>query len=154
MASQGRGLITTRLMTVHVPLEPEKIVSRELRIHNSRPGGWVKGPAISGEVVAPTADWMRLMPNGTCRLDVRLTILADDGNHIFMSYAGRIVMPEQHERMPRPSPHVTPADRYFMTNPVFETDSPKYAWLNNLIAVGRIIPSPDPEVTYEVYAVD
>lgn len=147
-------ITTTYLMTVHVPLEPTKDVSRELSIHNCRPGGWVKGPSIAGTVVPPTADWLRVMPNGTSRLDVRLTILADDGSYIYMSYVGRIATAAQRLQRPRPGEAGVEPGRNFLTNPVFETDSAKYAWLNDIVTIGKCVPSPDPEVTYDIFLVD
>ena len=47
---------------------------------------------------------------------------------------------------------VSPSDYYFRTNPVFETSSPKYAWLNHTIAVGvgRFLPG---KVAYRVFAI-
>lgn len=147
------SITTSYLLTVHVPLEMPKTVSSELVIYNCVPGGWVKGPGISGTVVPPTADWLRTMPNGVKRLDVRLTILADDGEYIFMNYHGRIASAEQRATRPRlgaPSPD----DRYFITSPVFETDSKKYGWLNDIVAIGKIVPSPRSEVTYDVFVVD
>jgi hypothetical protein len=146
-------ITTTYLMTVHVPLEAPKTISTELTIHNCQPGGWVRGPHIGGTVISPTADWLRVMPNGTQRLDVRLTILADDGSYIFMSYLGRIVSAEQRALQPRPD-HAANGERYFITNPVFETDSRRYGWLNDVVTVGKIVPSPDLEVTYDIFAVD
>ena len=153
MAFPTNTITTSYIMTIHVPLEAPKTVSSELTVHNCRPGGWVKGPGIHGTVVAPTADWLRVMPNGAQRLDVRLTILADDDSYIFMSYLGRIVSAEQRALRPRPG-RTAPIDRYFITNPVFETDSRKYGWLNDLVTVGKIVPSPDMEVTYDIFAID
>ncbi len=44
-------------------------------------------------------------------------------------------------------------DFYFRTNPVFETGSPKYAWLNHTIAVGvGRLPSAS-TVAYKVYVI-
>jgi Protein of unknown function (DUF3237) len=36
------------------------------------------------------ADWLRVMPSGFNRLDVRLTNRTDDGQLIFMTYCGVI----------------------------------------------------------------
>ena len=57
-------------------------------------GRLVKGPAIQGEIIAPTGDWLRVMPNGTEKLDVRMSIPADDGAIIFVTYTGKIVTHE------------------------------------------------------------
>lgn len=123
------------LMTVYVPLKTPQKVTGSLHVYTSKPGGWVSGPKIKGEVVAPTADWLRVLPNGVKALDVRLSILADDGSYIFMQYLGRIAGPERIRMWPKP-----PAEaRYFLINPVFETSSEKYGWLNDVVCVGKDI---------------
>src|SRR5687767_12503019 len=104
------------LMTLHVALEPARVVSTELSLHPGRAGGWVSGPEISGEIVAPSGDWLRNMPNGTMRLDVRIAILADDGSHILMTYHGRIA-----EGQPPSAGAARGNGRYFLIGAVFET---------------------------------
>ena len=136
------------LMTLHVALEPARVVSTELSLYPGRAGGWIKGPAISGEIVPPSGDWLRSMPNGTKRLDVRIAILADDGSHILMTYHGRIAESA-------PSGGATSgAGRYFLIGAVFETDSQRYGWLNDIVAVGKNVPDAVGEgrfVTHELY---
>ena len=47
-------------------------------------------------------------------------------------------------------------DLYFVTTPVFETASARYAWLNDVVAVGKITATRKGEggfVTYDVLAV-
>jgi hypothetical protein len=145
---------TTFLMTLHAPLEPPQRISNELLIYNVKPGGWVRGQHIQGEIVGPSADWLHVMPNGTQRLDVRLSILADDGSYIFVQYGGRIVTAEQFKSKKSPVEGITDGRTYFFTNPVFETDSSKYGWLNDLVCIGRnVAPADDPYVEYEIFAV-
>jgi hypothetical protein len=148
---------TTYLMTLHAPLEPPQRVSRELHIYNVKPGGWVLGPHIQGEIVGPSADWLHIMPNGTQRLDVRVSVLADDGSYIFVQYGGRIVTPEQIKGKNPPQELVWAGGPYFFTNPVLETESLKYSWLNDLVCIGRRVEASEVEngrfVTYEIFAV-
>jgi hypothetical protein len=49
-------------------------------------GGWVKGSKLNGTPLAPAADWLRVMPGGSLRLDVRGTIRTDDGALIYITY--------------------------------------------------------------------
>src|SRR5262245_65326916 len=86
-------ITTEYIMTLHSPLDPPQNANSDLQIYNVRAGGWVRGPAIRGEVIAPSGDWLRTMPNGARKLDVRLSIKADDGSIIFMSYTGRATSP-------------------------------------------------------------
>jgi hypothetical protein len=136
------------LMTLYVPLEPAQRVNG-LSIYACKPGGWVAGPGIRGEVVPPTADWLRTGPDGVSALDVRLSILADDGSYIFMQYHGRIVGADRLQHWPRPNA----APNYFFINPVFETASAKYGWLNDVVCVGKDIAPPGTEdyARYEIF---
>jgi hypothetical protein len=94
------------------------------------------------------------MPNGTQRLDVRLSILADDGSYIFVQYGGRIVKPQLFASKSSPLEKTRNEGAYFFTNPVFETESSKYAWLNDIVCIGRNVPMPnDPCIKYEIFAV-
>ena len=49
-----------------------------------------------------------------------------------------------------------PDDLYFVTSPTFETASEKYGWLNDIVAIGKIVSckTGDGEhVTYDIFAV-
>jgi hypothetical protein len=148
---------TTYLMTLHAPLENPQRISSELVIYNVKPGGWVHGPHIQGEIIGPSADWLRVMPNGTERLDVRVSVRADDGSYIFVQYGGRIVSAEQMKRKNPPQELAWLDGYYFFTNPLFETDSSKYGWLSDLACIGRRVASSVEEnncfVTYEIFAI-
>ena len=39
-------------------------------------------------VQAPGGDWLLMRPDQVLTLDVRLTLLTDDGDYIYMSYRG------------------------------------------------------------------
>ena len=88
--AQTTQINTDYLMTVHIPTE-RKAVDNNLVVVNILPGGWVKGPKISGKILPPGGDWIRVMPSGALRLDVRLTIETDDGALIYMTYGGVVV---------------------------------------------------------------
>ena len=52
-------------------------------------GGTIEGPALTGEVLPGTAaDWLRVDPDGTAHMDVRLTIKTTEGHVVFMHYSG------------------------------------------------------------------
>ena len=82
-SAQTTQISTDYLMTVYIPTE-RKAIDNGLTIVNILPGGWVRGPKISGKIIAPGGDWIRTMPSGVLRLDVRLTIETDDGAQIYM----------------------------------------------------------------------
>ena len=146
--AQSTSIDSEYLMTLHAPLEPPQVANSDFLIYNVKPGGWVKGPNIEGEIIGPSADWLRIMPNGTLKLDVRASIKADDGSIIFTTYTGRVVLtPETNERF-QAGEALSADDIYFYTSPTFETTSEKYAWLNNVVAVGKMISARAGEDSY------
>lgn len=102
-------------------------------------GGSVEGPKIKGKVVANGGDWLTRLDSTTSKLDVRALMETEDGELIYTYYEGFI--------------HFNPdGTYYFRTNPVFQTSSEKYRWLNHTIAVG-VGKLTDKGVTYSVYAI-
>ncbi|WP_328412218.1 DUF3237 domain-containing protein [Nocardia sp. NBC_00403] len=102
-------------------------------------GGSFEGPGLRGEVVAGGGDWALFRPDGTMLLDVRLTLRTDDDELVHMTYQGRwVIPPEVRAEMADPATRfrIDPARYYFRTNPLFETGSTRYAWLNDVVAVG------------------
>ena len=85
--------------------------------------GTFEGPKIKGKVLANGGDWVLRLNSTTSKLDVRVALETDDGELIYSYYEGFI-----HNN----------ADEsyYFRTNPIFQTSSKKYNWLNHTIAVG------------------
>jgi hypothetical protein len=102
-------------------------------------GGTFVGDDLHGEVVPGGGDWALFRSDGSMVVDVRLTLRTDDGALIYMSYGGRYVTPvEARADMADPEARhlVDPARYYFRTNPVFETGSERYAWVNDVMCVG------------------
>jgi hypothetical protein len=85
--------------------------------------GAFEGPKLRGRIAdAPSGDWVYLRADGSIKLDVRLTLLTDDGAVILMTYSG-IGVP-------------TEGAMALRTAPQFETGDERYGWLNNIQAVG------------------
>lgn len=101
-------------------------------------GGTFEGPKLSGTILGPAGDWVTTRKNRTVKLDVRVTLRTDDGEHIYMAYCGIGVPGDDGALGVR-------------TAPLFETGAEKYAWLNDVQGIG-IGTSADGSVTYEVYA--
>ncbi len=141
VAAQTTSIKTEYLMSsMSGPLEPGTLVDSSLVVVNVRAGGWIKGPRISGKFVAPCADWVRIMPSGALRLDVRCSILTDDNASIYMTYSGIIQhSPESAERLNKGEVLTTKDIPYFISAPTFQTSSEKYAWLNSVQAVGKLV---------------
>jgi hypothetical protein len=156
MKHPSTKVATEYLMTLHAPLAAPQSAGGGLLIFNALPGGWVRGPRIRGEIVPPTGDWLRHLPNGTSKLDVRMSIRADDGSFIYVAYGGRIVMSDAAQATYASGEALGPDDVYFVTAPSFETESEKYRWLNDIVAIGKIASAKRGEnahVTYDIFAV-
>lgn len=128
------------LMTYVALLEEPYVIDSGLLIANVKPGGWAKGPRISGTFIQPGGDWLRTLPSGAARLDVRATLKTDDGALIFISYNGILQnSAESAEKMFKGELLTTKDIPYFITAPTFQTSSPKYAWLNSVQAINKIV---------------
>ena len=85
--------------------------------------GTFEGPKLRGKIAdAPAGDWVYSRPDGSIKLDVRLTLLTDDGAAILMMYSGIGIRDE--------------AAMSLRIAPQFETGDDRYSWLNNVQAVG------------------
>ncbi len=136
---QSTGLESEYLMTWHAPGGgPPYQIDSSLTIFHTGSDGRVSGPKVNGSIRQPTADWLRSMPGGSLRVDARMIIRTDDEALIYASYSGVIsVTPENFARMSA-GDMLTEADMYFIITPVFQTAHRKYAWLNQVQAVGKV----------------
>jgi hypothetical protein len=102
-------------------------------------GGSFEGPRLRGEVLPGGGDWALLRPDGSIMLDVRLMLRTHDGALVHMTYGGRWIIPPG-PRADLADPikryQVDPASYYFRTNPLFETGTQHYAWLNDIVCIG------------------
>ena len=103
-------------------------------------GGTFDGPHLRGRVVPDAgADWVRIRPDGTGELDVRFTFETHDGALIYVYWQARFwSAPEDAEYaadLERPDDPAGAWRYYFRAAPFFETGDPRYAWLNNIVAV-------------------
>lgn len=115
-------------------------------------GGKFTGERLSGEVLDGGSDWQTVRPDGVITLDVNLVLKTTDGALITMTYGGmRHGPPDVLERMDR-GEDVDASSYYFRTNPVFETASEQYAWINRILAIGIGHRRPDGPI-YSVFEV-
>lgn len=109
------------------------------RIFFGSAGGSFEGPRLRGEVIPGGGDWTLFRPDGTMTLDVRLNLRTHDDALIYMTYGGRWTIPAEFRadmNDPVKRYQVDPVRYYFRTNPLLETGSPPYAWLNDIVCVG------------------
>lgn len=98
-------------------------------------GGSFEGERLSGEVVTDN-DWQAVRTDCCIKLDVRLVLNTTDRELIVMTYTClRAGPPSVIEKLDK-GEEVDPESYYFRMNPLFETSSKKYDWMNRVIAVG------------------
>jgi len=115
---QSRSLIVLRLATAAIQ-EVGTTPHGRLSIFPII-GGSFEGERLRGRVLPGGGDWVTTATDGTFELDLRATLETDDGALIHLTFTGAR----------------DDANGYFRTLPRFETASPKYAFLNRLLAVG------------------
>jgi hypothetical protein len=102
-------------------------------------GGTIDGPRLKGKIVHPSGDWITERPDGSKVLDVRLLVQTDDDQFVYLSWRGVAYTRGNSGVVARIAP-------------VFETGAQKYAWLNNVIAVGVLRSMPG-KIAYRVYEI-
>ncbi len=105
-------------------------------------GGQFEGPLLRGRVVPDGgADWVRIRPDGSGALDVRFCLETHDNALLYVYWQGRFwSAPEDAEYatdLEKPDDPAGAWRYYFRAAPQFETGDPRYAWLNNIIAVTK-----------------
>jgi hypothetical protein len=143
-------------MTMHAPLEAPQVVDESLLIYNVRDGGWAKGPAIKGVLRALGADWLQVLADGSVKLDVRLTIEADDGSLIYMTYNGIAKHSDISLEKYEAGEEIASKEMYFVTAPTVRTSSKKYGWLNQIQLLGKmtkLLSGADGFVEYDIFVV-
>lgn len=154
--AQTTQIATEYLMTLYAPLDAPQQIDASLLVYNVRAGGWVKGPKVNGTVLSPAADWLRVMPGGSLRLDVRATVKTDDGALIYVTYSGVISRSKEASDRLAKGDLLTSKDLYFITAPTMQTASEKYAWLNHVQCVGKVVElkaGQDSFVKYDIFIV-
>lgn len=128
------------LARLHAPLQAPDQVHDGLIVFNAREGGTLEGPALRGVLKSPAGDWVRVLPDGTLRIDVRVSARLDDGVPLYITYGGVLAKPDAAswqrffagERIEAPAWH-------YVVAPNFETASERYGWLNSVQAVGKFV---------------
>ncbi|TDU31228.1 uncharacterized protein DUF3237 [Panacagrimonas perspica] len=140
------------LATLSIAIDPPTAVGPDLLLINVVEAR-LDGPRIKAKVIPPSGDWVRVQPGGNWNLDVRLAFLTDDGEAIFCKYSGVLRMdPGLGERLAA-GESVPGSEIYLRAAPCFETRSDKYAWLNDMLAVGKITGFGGGKVSYDIYEI-
>ena len=136
--TRNAPLGTEYIMTLSGQLDPPQRIDDTLSIFPVTTG-WAAGPQINATVIQPAADWIERMPNGSSRIDVRLTLKTDDGALIYVSYNGVIRHTETGRDRLMKGEIVTSTDSYAIIAPIFRTSHAKYTWLNTIQAIGKLV---------------
>ncbi len=141
------------LFEMHIDFHPVPVHSTPLgtRMPFAVREGRFHGPGIGGTVLPGSADWMTVGRDGVGRVDVRATLLTDDGDHIHMTNTGRVVLGEHRDRL-FSGGRVTSDEAYIRTSPLFETGSTEHAHLNTVSTIGLCDISLN-DIYYRVFAV-
>ncbi|MEH2324913.1 MAG: DUF3237 domain-containing protein [Nostoc sp.] len=121
--------------------------------------GHFDGPKLKGEVIPMSGgDWSRIRADGSGAIDVRQCLKTHDGAIILMTYGGRMVASTENfeyavDYSKPDDPKGAEEQYYFRINPLFETGDERYAWLNNIVAIGKGRTG-DGGVIHEVFAVN
>jgi hypothetical protein len=116
-----------------VVTDPTPVALRRIGIV---PGGTFEGERLKGQVLDGGNDWQSVRNDGSTWLDVRLILRTYDGANIAMTYQGvRHGPPDVIARIEK-GEVLDPSTHYFRINPVFETASEKYHWMNRILAIG------------------
>jgi Protein of unknown function (DUF3237) len=114
-------------------------------------GGTFKGARLCGTVVGGS-DWVLHRPDAVMAVDVRLTLRTEDGAAIYLAYNGRfLAAPDVMARFGRGA-QLEPSEYSLAVTAKLECGDDRYAWLNDVIAIGVGRQTPT-GVVYEVFAI-
>lgn len=154
--STMKELKANRLFTLTIKLHPT-IELGNTPAGNRRvfavSGGEFVGDRIRGTIMPIIgSDLLLVRADGSAQQDVRMLLKTDDGALILMTYRGvRHASDEVNARIAR-GETVDGAEYYLRTAPFFATSSPRYSWINRIVAVGVGERRAD-SVVYEVFEI-
>lgn len=162
VCAQAKPSVSTQVrsefvMTLHAPLFAPQPANKNLLIFHPKAGGYLQGNGWKAMIESPTGDWVRTLPNGSMRIDVRMSAKLDDGEYMYVTYGGLLKKPsaESWARFMK-GERIEAPEWYYVITPNFETASTKYAWLNDVQAVGKFVSIQSGEhahVSFDIYAI-
>lgn len=117
---------TRHLMTLRLDTAPTQDIGggpHGRRVTFPIIGGSFEGARVRGKVLPGGDDWTVTRADGVIELDLRITLEAEDGALIHMTFEGI-------------RDDGAPGAPYFRTLPRFETAEGQYSFLNRLLGVG------------------
>jgi Protein of unknown function (DUF3237) len=146
------------LFDLEVDFNPPQFIGSVLkgaRLITPFKDGFVKGDKINGKLLAGGGDWGLIIDSTTFRVDSRATIETADGALIYITYSGYSNASAKIAAMigAGKGGELSPSDYYLRTSVAFETSSPKYAWLNRIVAIGVGRFPAASKVAFQIYAI-
>jgi Protein of unknown function (DUF3237) len=146
------------LFDLAIDLNPPQVVGpvlKGLRLVSPFKDGFVKSDKINGKLLDHGGDWGLFLDSTTFKVDSRATIETDDGALIYIAYSGYSHSNAKIAALigAGKGGELSPSDYYFRTNVSFETGSPKYAWLNYVVAIGVGRFPAAGKVDFQIYAI-
>lgn len=145
-------LETRWLMSLRGSIQPPAAVGAGLLVFNVLDAS-IESPRIRARMAQPGGDWIRVQPNGNWKLDVRLLMIGDDDEPIYCHYNGVLRMNAALGARIAAGESVDGSEMYFRSAPYFETASKKYAWLNDILCVGKMASFGGGVALYDVFEV-
>jgi hypothetical protein len=127
------------LFQLKASVDPPQVIEGPLgkRLFIPVTDGTFRGDRLSGILRSGGSDFQLLRPDGVVELDVRVTLLTDDGVTLLLKGHGiRHSTPEVLARI-MSGAEVEPSEYYFREALFFEAPLGKYEWLNRIIAIAK-----------------
>ena len=99
--------------------------------------GRFEGERLNGRILPGGGDWLVRGTDGLARLDVRKTFETDDQALIHVSYTWIYKFSDEITARLASGGDCEFGDTLFLTQVQFETGDPRYAWLNETLAIGE-----------------
>ena len=146
------------LFDLAIDLHPPQVVGpvlKGIRLISLFENGVVKSDHINGKILEGGEDCGLILDSITFKVDSHATIETDDGALIYMTSSGYSHATAKISAMigAGKGGELSPSDYYFRTSVAFETSSPRYAWLNRIVAIGVGRFPAAGQVAYRVYAI-
>lgn len=149
----GGSIETEFLMTLRGSISLEAAMRINNKLIFEVQDASFEGPEVSGRIIPPAGDWVDVRPNGTWKLDVRMSAILDDGSYAYFFYSGIVRMTDETMGRVATGETLTGDDIYFRAAPYIETNSDKYAWLNEIVCIGNLRTFAGGTVTYDIFKV-
>jgi hypothetical protein len=142
------------LFDMYVDLQPAQMIPTAVgtRLTFIARGGVIDGPRLRGEILPGGGDWLLVGTDQVGRIDVRATLRTHDGALIHYETRGVIKVPADGLERLAAGEVLGFEQTYVRTTPKFETADERYTWLNEIVAVGYNVLSPD-HIDYRIYRV-